>query len=116
VCDCRGKGERVGVDIDASESVGDLKNTIKRENDRTITCDVDNIQLFLGKKSKDTWLDSSSDDVKKLKKGEKTALIETLTHKDNELQGEFGLDEVPEGMQVPTTEQIHLLVVVPNQN
>jgi Crinkler effector protein N-terminal domain len=110
------KGSAFGVDIDANESVHDLKNTIKRENEKTITCDVDNLQLFLGKKSDGTWLDSSSDDVKNLKKGEKTPLIEALTHKDNELQGEFGLDEVLEGMQVPTTEQIHVLVVVPNQN
>jgi Crinkler effector protein N-terminal domain len=99
------------VKIDESECVHDLKKAIKQKQMYGFASSK--LQLFLGKKSKDTWLDSSSDDVKNLKKGEKTPLIEALTHEDNELQGEFGLDEVLEGMQVPTTQQIHVLVVVP---
>jgi Crinkler effector protein N-terminal domain len=106
------KGSAFGVDIDANESVGDLKDAMKRKQMYGFASSK--LQLFLGKKRKDTWLDSSSDDVKNLKKGEKTPLIEALTHEDNELQGEFGLDEVLEGMQVPTTKEIHILVVVPS--
>jgi Crinkler effector protein N-terminal domain len=69
------KGSAFPVKIDESESVHDLKDAMKRKKVRTITCDARELHLFLGKKSKDTWLDSSSDDVKNLKKGEKTPLI-----------------------------------------
>ena len=66
------KGSTFGVDIDASESVGDLKDAIKRENDKYLKeVDANNLQLLLGKKSDGTWLDSSSDDVKRLKKGKR---------------------------------------------
>jgi DNA replication protein DnaC len=107
------KGNPFSIKIDASESVDDLKVAIKQRKERTITCDADNLKLFLGKKSDGAWLDSRSDDVKKLKEGEKTSLIETLTHEDKELQGEFGLDEVLEGMPLPKTKEIHMLVVIP---
>jgi hypothetical protein len=106
------KGNAFPVDIEASQLVGHLKKAIKKENEKTITCDARELQLFLAKKGDDTWLESSTDDVKKLKKGEKTDLIEALTHEDNELDGEFGLDEVLEGMPEPKTKQIHVLAVV----
>jgi hypothetical protein len=56
------------------------------------------LQLFLARKGDGTWLESSTDDVKELKKEEKTALIEALTHEDNELQGESGLQKVLKDM------------------
>ena len=37
------KGNAFPVTIDASESVGDLKKTIKNENEKTITCDADEL-------------------------------------------------------------------------
>ncbi|KAG4038705.1 hypothetical protein PC123_g25738 [Phytophthora cactorum] len=40
------------------------------------------------------WLESDSEDVKKLKKGEKTVAIEALTSEEKELQGESGLQKV----------------------
>ena len=97
--------------IDATESVHDLKKAIKQKQMYGFASSK--LHLFLGKKSEVTWLDSSSDDVKNLKKGEKTSLIETLTHEDNELQGEFGVHEVLEGIPAPKTKEIHVLVVVP---
>jgi Crinkler effector protein N-terminal domain len=109
-------GNSFSIKIDVSESVDDLKVAIKQRKERTITCDADNLKLFLGKKSKVTWLDSSSEDVKRLKKGEKTPLIEALTLERKELQGEFGLEEVLEGMQVPQNKEIHVLVVVPKNS
>jgi hypothetical protein len=60
-----------------------------------------------------TWLESSSEDVQSLKEGGKTDLIEVLTNTHNELQGEFGLQKVLKDMPEPSTEQIHVLVVVP---
>ncbi|ETP25969.1 hypothetical protein F441_01219, partial [Phytophthora nicotianae CJ01A1] len=107
------KGNAFSVTIDASESVDDLKKAIKKEKENKIKCDADELQLFLAREGDDKWLESSTDDVKKLKKGEKTALIEALTHEDHALDGEFGLEEVLEGMPEPKTKQIHVLVVVP---
>jgi hypothetical protein len=71
------------------------------------------LQLFLGKNNNGTWLDSCSEDVQKLKKGEKSPLIETLSHKDKELLGEFGLQKVLKNMPTPSTDQIHMLVIIP---
>ena len=40
------------------------------------------------------WLDSSTDDVEKLKNGEMNTLIKELTHEAKELQGESGIKKV----------------------
>jgi hypothetical protein len=71
------------------------------------------LQLYLGKASDVTWLESSSEDVQRLKEGGKTDLIEVLTNTHNELQGAFGLQKVLKDMPVSSMEQIHVLVVVP---
>jgi hypothetical protein len=94
--------------------VDDFKKAIKKEKENKIKCDADEFHLYLARKG-DTWHESSTDDVKKRKKGEKTALIEALTHEDNELDGEFGLEDTGtlEGMPIPKTKQIHVLLVVP---
>ncbi|KAJ0390446.1 hypothetical protein P43SY_010676 [Pythium insidiosum] len=105
------KGNAFAVDIDASKSVDHLKDKIAVEQKFDFA--ASKLQLFLVKKGGDTWLESSTDDVKKLKIGEKTALIEALTHEDNELDGEFGLQKVLKDMPEPKTKQIHVLVVVP---
>nr|QUJ09355.1 crinkler 31 [Plasmopara viticola] len=108
------KGGAFSVTIDTSEFVGDLKNAIKKKMENELKdVDADKLQLFLTKKGDKTWLESSADDVKKLKKGKTTTLIEALIHADNELDGEFGLDEALEGMPEPKFKQIHVLVVVP---
>ncbi|KAJ0391570.1 hypothetical protein ATCC90586_010394 [Pythium insidiosum] len=86
------EGSAFPVDIDTSQSVGKLKQAIAVEQKYDFA--ASKLQLFLARKGDDTWLESSTDDVKKLKKGEKTALIEALTHEDNELQGESGLQKV----------------------
>ncbi|GMF31125.1 unnamed protein product [Phytophthora lilii] len=74
---------------------------------------ADKLQLFLAKAGDNAWLSSLTEDVKKLKKGEKTALVESLTQEDKELQGESGLEKVLAGMLPPSTDEIHVLVVVP---
>jgi Crinkler effector protein N-terminal domain len=108
------KGNSFSIKIDASESVDDLKVAIKQRKERTITCDADNLKLFLGKKSGVTWLDSKTD-VNKLKNGEMNEFIKELTHEAKELQGESGIKKVLKGMLEPTTDQIHILVIVPKQ-
>jgi Crinkler effector protein N-terminal domain len=105
------KGSAFSINIDANECVDELKDAIKQKQMYDFASSK--LQLFLGKESKVTWLDSSSVDVKALKQGKKTPLIKALTHKGNELLGEFGLEEVLEDMPEPKTKEIHVLVVVP---
>jgi Crinkler effector protein N-terminal domain len=99
VCAIAGqKGSAFPVTIKENKLVGDLKDAIKRKKERTITCDADMLQLFLGKYSNGMWLDSNTDDVKALKNGEMNAPIKELTHKAKELQGESGIEKVLKGM------------------
>ena len=110
------EGDAFSVKIEDSEAVGDLKDAIKLKKENALKAiDADMLKLFLGLKPDGTWLASSSDDVKNLKRGEKTTVIEDLTHEDKELPGEYGLDEVLEGMPEPKTKEIHVLVAVPEQ-
>jgi Crinkler effector protein N-terminal domain len=105
------KGSAFVVEIEQSKSVDALKDAIKKEKMYEFaSC---KLQLYLGKASDVTWLDSSSEDVQRLNEGGKTDLIEVLTNKHNELQGAFGLQKVLKDMPVPSMEQIHVLVVVP---
>ncbi|KAG6598124.1 Crinkler (CRN) family protein [Phytophthora cinnamomi] len=70
---CAIVGNSFDVEIDDGAKVSQLKKAIKTEND--IKGPARDLQLFLAKKD-GAWLSSRSEDVKKLKKGEKTALIE----------------------------------------
>ncbi|KAI9983693.1 hypothetical protein PInf_007760 [Phytophthora infestans] len=92
------------VRVDESDSVDDLKEAVeaKKKNDLK-DVDANKLQLFLAKTADDKWLSSRLEDVTKLKKGEKTALIEALTKKDKELQGEDSLEDVLIGMDPPST-------------
>ncbi|EEY52988.1 Crinkler (CRN) family protein [Phytophthora infestans T30-4] len=109
-------GSTFPVDINENKSVGHLKKAIKEENASTITCDAKNLQLFLAKAGGNAWLSSLTEEVKKLKKGEKTALVKSLTQEEKELQGEDPISECLEGMDPPKVKQIHVLVVVPEQD
>jgi Crinkler effector protein N-terminal domain len=111
------------VNIDATESVDVLKDKIKRKKENHLNrVDADKLQLFLCRNFDGTWLDSSTYDIKKLMKGEKTALIEALAHEDNELQGDFGLEEVlknPKNFEERFERnkgEFHVLVIVPKQD
>ncbi|GMF34177.1 unnamed protein product [Phytophthora lilii] len=101
----------------ADAARGEVKmRPIKEENlDDPILRNVapNNLQIFLAKTEGDAWLSSLTEDVNKLQKGEKTALIEALTQEDKELQGESGLEKVLAEMPSPSTDEIHVLVVVP---
>ncbi|GMF65303.1 unnamed protein product [Phytophthora lilii] len=99
-------------------SVSALKKAIKAENPATITCDAKDLKVYLAKTADRAWLSSRSEDVKKLKKGEKTDLIEALTEEDQELQAEDSLEDVLEENHMPTPQsrQIHVLVLVPKED
>ncbi|GMF36167.1 unnamed protein product [Phytophthora lilii] len=102
----------VDIEFDEKTSVGELKERVKAGSDGFITVPYPNLQLFLAKAGDNAWLSSLTEDVKKLKKGEKTALVEALTQEDKELQGEDPISEYLEGMDAPKVKQIHVLVVV----
>ena len=83
------------VDIDTTESVGDLKDAIKAKKVNALkNVGVRNLQLFLSKATDGEWLSSGLKIVKKLKKGEKTAYNEALTAEENELQAENFLVDI----------------------
>ncbi len=99
------------VDIDASESVGDLKNAIKQKNDNYLkVIDADNLKLFLGKKSDGTWLDTSAKEALNLNRD---GYPEGYAHMDPLLwiknPKNFG-----ENFE-PNEGEIHVLVVIPKQ-
>eukprot|EP00644_Phytophthora_capsici_P012010 jgi/Phyca11/83070/gw1.12.944.1 len=56
------QGTAFSVDIDVSQSVGDLKKAIKHKNE-DIKCPHRDLQLFLAKNEKDEWLSSKDPDV-----------------------------------------------------
>ena len=87
------------VDLDASQLVGDLKKAIKAEKANDFeNVDADKLRLFLAKAPDGEWLSSGSDDVVKLKAGEKTAHVESLIEDSRELQGEDPLVDVLSGV------------------
>ncbi|KAE8967886.1 hypothetical protein PR003_g27334 [Phytophthora rubi] len=106
-------GTASGVKIDDSAQVWELKEAIAPKLPDRLKCTPAGLRLFLGKSVDGAWLESDSEDVKKLKEGEKTVALEALTSKKKELQGEFGLQDVLTGMPKPSTNQIHLLVLLP---
>eukprot|EP00644_Phytophthora_capsici_P012038 jgi/Phyca11/106435/e_gw1.12.217.1 len=111
-------GDAFPVNIEPNETVGDMKKKIKHEE--MYQFPASELQLFLAKVPKEkhdmAWLSSRSEDVKKLKKGEKTPLIDILTEEDQELQAEDPLDDVLRGMDPPSLCQIHVLVMAPPQD
>ncbi|RQM17166.1 hypothetical protein DD237_002525 [Peronospora effusa] len=115
-------GSAFPVTTDARYFVKKLKDDIKTKISRRIPCDANKLQLFPAKmkigttKTKDgKWLSSSTEDVKKLKKGEKTSHVVELTEEVRELQVEDSIANFLAGMETPTARQIHVLVVVPEK-
>nr|QUJ09347.1 crinkler 22 [Plasmopara viticola] len=51
------KKNAFSVDIDASESVDELRKVIKKEKPSQLTCNANELQVFLAKKGDNTWLD-----------------------------------------------------------
>ncbi|UIZ20801.1 hypothetical protein KXD40_000989 [Peronospora effusa] len=96
------KGSAFPVDIDTTESVGDLKDAIKAKKANALkNVGVRNLQLFLSKATDGERLLSGLKFVKKLKKGEKTAYNEALTAEENELQAENFLVDILDKYPLP---------------
>ncbi|TDH64745.1 hypothetical protein CCR75_008776 [Bremia lactucae] len=108
-------GDAFSVNIDTNKLVDELKDKIKEEKFNTIKGEARTLQLFLAKTADDKWFSTRSEDVKKLMEGETTALVEALTSQDEKLRGSDLVEDVLIGMERPSARQIHVLVVVPEQ-
>ncbi|EEY64807.1 Crinkler (CRN) family protein, partial [Phytophthora infestans T30-4] len=76
-------GSAFSVEVNEGKTVDDLKDEIARKQKYDFA--ASKLQLFLAKAGGNAWLSNLTEDVKKLKNGEKTALVESLTQRD-ELQ------------------------------
>jgi Crinkler effector protein N-terminal domain len=110
VCSIVGeKGSAFAVEIEENKLVDALKVSIKQRNERTITCDARELQLFLGKQSDNRWLDSNTADA-------------LTTDANGHPQGFTLMDPLlwiknPKNFGQsfePKEGEIHVLVVVPN--
>jgi Crinkler effector protein N-terminal domain len=108
------EGAAFSIDIDLSKSVDNVKKAIAVQERYDFA--PSKLQLFLARNDNNTWLASSQEDVKKVKKGESTALIKRLTAKEHLLEEELDLVEVLGCMPTPKSKEIHVLVVAPKQN
>ncbi|CAI5719689.1 unnamed protein product [Peronospora farinosa] len=111
------KGSAFSVEIDVTQSVGDLKKVIKAKNE-DLQGPARNLQLFLAKGTDDKWL--KDDDVAA------QLLYTGKTHSN--IQQMIGVKQVmatrtlqrwlfdDNKMSQPLPEQIHVLVVVPFQH
>ncbi|KAJ8535189.1 hypothetical protein ON010_g13548 [Phytophthora cinnamomi] len=109
-------GSAFPVDIDAAQTVGDLKKMIKRDKrNRLEKVDADDLQLFLAKTEGGEWLADDDqaalgledgkvhEDIQAWIDGEKMKATKTLQH------WLFEKNKMPQ----PSTDQIHVLAVVP---
>ncbi|EEY63810.1 Crinkler (CRN) family protein [Phytophthora infestans T30-4] len=133
-------GSSFDVDIDASQLVGDLKNAIKAKNATTITGDAKDLQLFLAKQPIEDesgnevvpvyrpsaeemkeesfkWLPDEHRAALKLVEGESDDYIHALTAGEPVLGSKTITTwfYTKNNMELPSSEQVHVLVVVPEQ-
>ncbi|KAH9105474.1 hypothetical protein AeMF1_018721 [Aphanomyces euteiches] len=59
------KGSPFPVDIAGEKTVSDLKDMIRMENEKTITCDARELELYMALKD-DAWLSDEDPDLKGL--------------------------------------------------
>eukprot|EP00644_Phytophthora_capsici_P003913 jgi/Phyca11/108643/e_gw1.15.666.1 len=108
-------GSAFSVDIDADQFVGDLKKIIQKKKNDLHNVDADKLQLFLAKKDKG-WLPDKSEAALELKKGEVHEDIQVLINGE-EMEAtktlNYWLFEKNQMEEQLSSEQIHVLVVVP---
>nr|AFB18282.1 crinkling and necrosis inducing protein 8 [Phytophthora capsici] len=107
-----------GVKINKGDQVWELKKKIKDENQATITCDANELQLFLAKKD-GVWLPDDDLVAVDLENGTIHPDIDKMMNAEQQMQDnktlQFWLFEENK-MPKPYTDQIHVLVVVPKQD
>jgi Crinkler effector protein N-terminal domain len=108
------KGSEFAVEIEENKLVDDLKKAIKQKNERTITCDAQELKLYLGKTKDNKWLTqkqleegiSDMSDFKQLKVVVAPLQLVGLSEKD------VAFKLTMEDVETMNT-LIHVLVVVP---
>ncbi|UIZ20907.1 hypothetical protein KXD40_001422 [Peronospora effusa] len=105
-------GSAISIIIEEWKTVALLKEDIKAKKANALkNVDADQLRLFATKKD-GAWLSSTTEDVKQLKEGMMTPLLEELTEKDQELQGEDSIADIfLENVSTPKAKEIHVLVV-----
>ena len=110
-------GSAFPVTIDGRETVGDLKDAIKKKGGDKIACAAWELQLYLAKMD-NSWLKYDEQDAKQLRKGICTEAILAMMSESNEMEATMSLNEWIHDvckMPEPVIKQIHVLVVVPTQ-
>ncbi|KAF1324654.1 Crinkler, partial [Globisporangium splendens] len=95
------------VDIDESDTVGDLKDAIKTEEGFDFP--AHKLRLYLAKRG-NSWLPSRDDDVVALKKGEIPNGIASLLTEEMEEEATIGDLRAEADLPEPSTRQTHVLV------
>lgn len=70
VCAVIGNGRFFTTRIESFLKVGDLVNMLKSEHPSVITCETQDVTLYLAKKTDNSWLKTSDPDAKKMAQGE----------------------------------------------
>ncbi|KAG3230535.1 hypothetical protein PI124_g24367, partial [Phytophthora idaei] len=103
-------GSAFPVNIDQSETVGDLKKAIKGEKKNGLKdVDADKLQLFLAKKGDGGWLPSNDPDVVAMRSGAVSEMVQNLLNVQIDPAEEIADVFVP----APQKKELHVLVVVP---
>ncbi|KAJ0401146.1 hypothetical protein ATCC90586_000246 [Pythium insidiosum] len=114
-CAVVGVGSVFPVDIDISETVGDLKKKIKEEDPNLFSFGAARLKLYLAR-GDDAWLNSRDEDMKALKKGEIPNRIKHLMREELQMLEAWDLnDEIYFGTNfVRAKGDIHVLVELPS--
>ncbi|CAI5703000.1 hypothetical protein KXD40_004009 [Peronospora effusa] len=113
------RGSAFPVEIDVAESVGDLKTAIKAEMANALkNFDADQLQLFMAKGTDDKWLKDDDDAAAQhLYKGEIHPVFQQMIGGEQVMAARTLQRWLFDNntMSQPLPEQIHVLVVVPEQ-
>ncbi|KAH9110698.1 hypothetical protein AeMF1_007775 [Aphanomyces euteiches] len=112
VCVVVGDGSPFPVEIDADQSVGDLKDKIKATNPNSILCVAKDLDLYLALKD-NAWLESTNPLTLQLIKGETPDEMQNYLGKVMRMNPFSSLDEALPTR--PGQDQLHTLVVVPER-
>nr|WNO07181.1 CRN effector protein [Phytophthora cinnamomi] len=109
-------GSSFDVKIDDGAKVSELKKAIKGEKPDTITGEADKQQLFLAKTDGGAWLQNGDPGVLELEEGIIHPYVQTLIDGDK-MTANWTIKDVLDANHLPTpqSKQIHVLVVVPEQ-
>ncbi|KAF1316992.1 Crinkler, partial [Globisporangium splendens] len=109
------KGSAFSVDIEESDTVGDLKDAIKKEKANDLkTVDADRLHLYLAKRD-NKWLPSQDPITVTLKKGEISEGIMALMTEELDPTFSIGYLKAKSNLPDPSTQQIHVLVDLRDQ-